>query len=554
MRDKRDFDGILRTLDGQAPSAYEQLAGDFDFSRYVLHSLRMISRRGEAPEALAVIHVPQLIAGFPAGLFSSPIRRIALEDFLARRLAVAIDRLTSGSPGGANRLRVARPGPLVVPRSSVIVAHDYVEARLTVRLPVREGRVDAERAGTLFFEDLPAVVNASLIYCYLEEDAVQSAVTAMEDSDAIRQSLSKRGFAAFVEAGNGLEVADDTATTMETPNGGPRRGFGIPHGVTLVIGDRHSGRAELLRSIALGIYNAPPGAAGRVVTVPDAVEIVAEPGRAVQRVDLAPFLRDGAGAGALLTTARADAAESQMASVVEALQAGAQTLIVDESRSTPDFLSLDSRLERLPWAAPRRYAALSERVRRFADDSRINWIVGADACAAQFVPVADLVLLIENGRVRDITREAKAAGIEPSRAEKTVPALGAEAVRWVCPSSINPAFGREDAYIHAPETQRLLFGQSIVDLSGIPQIVEANQTRTIGLLLYYLKLRYLDESRTISALLDLIEEDLSNEGLDALSREIRGDLARPRRFEIAAALNRLDGLRVTTGPAAAPQR
>ncbi len=552
MRDKRDFDDILRTLDGQPPSAYEQLAGDFDFSRYVLHSLRIVSKRVEAPEALVVIHVPQLIAGFPPGLFSSPIRRTALEDFLARRLSDAIDRLRSRGPGG-DRLRVSRPGPLVLPRSSVIVAHDYVEARLTARLPVRDGRVDAERAGVLFFEDLPEVVNASLIYCYLDEVAVRSAVTVMEDLDAMRLALPKRGFAAFIEAGGGLEIADDASATLETPNGGPRRGLGIPFGVTLIIGDRRSGRAELLRDIALGVYNAPPGA-GRAVTTPDAVEIVAEPGRAVQRVDLTPFVRNGAADGALLTTTAADAAESQMASVVEALQAGCRTLIVDESRSAPDFLSLDSRLESLPITATRRYAALSERVRRFADESRVTWIVGADACAAQFVPVADLILLLENGRVRDITREAKAVGIEPTRSEKTAPSLGAETPRWVCASSINPALGRDDAHIYAPEAHRLLFGQSVVDLRGVPQIVEVNQTRTIGLLLYYLKLHYLDESRTVTALLDALDEDLSSEGLDALTRDIRGDLARPRRFEIAAALNRLASLRVTTGEDASLRR
>jgi hypothetical protein len=45
--------------------------------------------------------------------------------------------------------------------------------------------------------------------------------------------------------------------------------------------------------------------------------------------------------------------------------------------------------------------------------------------------------------------------------------------------------------------------------------------------------------------MDLIDRDLGTEGLECLSRDLRGDLARPRRYEIAAALNRLDSMRVS---------
>jgi hypothetical protein len=45
-------------------------------------------------------------------------------------------------------------------------------------------------------------------------------------------------------------------------------------------------------------------------------------------------------------------------------------------------------------------------------------------------------------------------------------------------------------------------------------------------------------------LLDLVERDLSMEGIEQVTREVRGDLARPRRYEIAAALNRLPSLRI----------
>ena len=50
------------------------------------------------------------------------------------------------------------------------------------------------------------------------------------------------------------------------------------------------GRTELMRAVADGVYNRVPAAGQpRVITVADAVEVVAEPGRPVQRVDVRPF-------------------------------------------------------------------------------------------------------------------------------------------------------------------------------------------------------------------------------------------------------------------------
>ncbi len=548
MRDKKEFDIILRSIDGNVPVEYGRLAGDFDFTRYVLHSLRVLTTGGGAvADAVAVIHVPQLIAGFPPKLFETPIRRTALEDYLTRRLAAAIDRRFRDSAHAGTRapVSVARPGCMILPRSALIVSQDYVEARVMMRLPVRDGRIDAIRAGALFFEDLPAIVSDALIYCYIDESDLEFFIRRMEDDDAIRQSLSRRGLVAFIAAGGSFQIADDLAIEIETPNAGRVRGAGLPTGITLVIGDRHSGRPELMRMIADGVYNRVPSAENdRVITISDAVEIVSEPGRPVQRVDTNPFLRDSAADPAVLTCDRADALESQIASVVEALQAGSQTLIVDEAFSTPDFLAVDPRLAPLCPISHRRYAALSERARQFADEGRVSWVIGAEACASALIPSADFVLVIEKRTLRDATREAKALGLEAPRSFGSL--KWAEGARWIFPSSIDPACGREDARIEAEGVQCLRFGASVARLSGVTQLAEEHQTRTIGLLLYYAKLHYLDENRTVTELLDLLDEDIARDGLDSISREVHGDMARPRRFEIAAALNRLESLRVST--------
>lgn len=549
MRDKREFLAILKAIQGQPASEYARLIGDFDFTRFVVHVRRAPAPVEGAVQGLFVIHVPQLIAGFPAPLVATPIRRTALEDYLARRVCAAIDaRMALAGRGGPPALMIARPGPQILPRSSIIVAQDYVEARLTIRLPVRDGMADTSAAEQIFFNDLPAVVNDSLIFCYHDEAELNRFVDRMEDTDHVRQQLTRRGLVSFIGEGSrpdasrpAVELPAEGLVTMDVPNAHTLRGVGIPSGVTLIIGDPYSGRRELIAALAAGTYNHAAGD-GRemIVSISDIVRIDADPGRPVQRVDISPFLPESTGWKTTeFTTASATPAESQMAGTIEAVQVGAQALVFDESFSDPAFLAGDARLAGLRPDAPASFLSLARRARQFANDLRVSIIVGAYAHAEEFLPVADTVLLLENGRLSDVTRDARALNLTAGSTAglSALPPAG-ERTRWIVPSSIDAWLGADEAHIEATDIHHLAFGRYEIDLSAVSQLVDQGQTKAIGMLLYYAKLHFLDEIRTIAEIMDQLDSDLGSEGLDALSRDLRGDLARPRRYEIAAARDR----------------
>ncbi len=548
MRDKKEFLALLKSLQGQPPRSLQTLFGEFDFTRFVLQLRRDAATDSESGNLLLVLHVPQLIAGFPSSLFNTPIRRTALEDLLARKIAAVIDAVAQ-----EDQINIARPGPQILPRSSVIVAQDFLEARLHCRIPIVNGGVDARSADALFFHHLPAIVNEAMIYCYHDPKELLQFIWSMEDSDAIRQSLSKRGLVGFVGGGallpgtsNALSVDDATAIQIEAPNAKALRGMGIPAGVTVIVGDPFSGRRELIRALAAGIYNHEPSSGrSHVITVSDAVAVESEPGRPVQRADISAFLADRPGHCTTdFSTPHATAVESQMASVAEAVEAGSRVLIFDEDTSTPAFLSADVGMLSNGGESPR-LMPLASRARQIADQWRVSVIVGACACAADFVGVADAVWMIEDGRLRDITADAKKKLGSPAPALplSPLPAAGGSP-RLIIPSSIDPSLGQEDALIQAHGTGGLTFGRSRIRLHAVPQLAEESQVEAIGLLLYYVKLHYLDEARPLTDLLDELDKDLASEGLDSITRDMRGDLARARRFEIAAALNRLSTLRV----------
>ncbi|WP_332696144.1 hypothetical protein [Halalkalibacter lacteus] len=78
------------------------------------------------------------------------------------------------------------------------------------------------------------------------------------------------------------------------------------------------------------------------------------------------------------------------------------------------------------------------------------------------------------------------------------------------------------------------------------KVVDDSQTRMIAEILLYLERNnILLEKRTVDQLLNEMEEKIEEVGLQFVSirKGHPGELARPRRFELVAALNRLRSLR-----------
>jgi hypothetical protein len=91
----------------------------------------------------------------------------------------------------------------------------------------------------------------------------------------------------------------------------------------------------------------------------------------------------------------------------------------------------------------------------------------------------------------------------------------------------------------------VVFGSEEIDLSLVEQLVDRSQTRAIAVILVkLLRSRLLDGQRSMRELMEALDEELASGGLEALTGTQFGDRALPRRYEIAAAINRLRGLRV----------
>lgn len=564
MKDKKDFFTTLREIDGQHLSETVRLAGDYDFSRYILKCYAS-DHEGSYETGTFAVRVPQDIAGFPLELFQSPVRRTALEDYLTRRAAATVRSLAhrEGGVGVPARLLVVEPSQAILPRSSVIATDEYTELRLQVRWPVHAGRLCSAPAESLFYDDLREVVNRALIYPNLCEAEVDMFVEAMETAHAVRLRLPELGAVAFVAEGStawegeapsnlraspALRIDPALRSRVEVDETRALEGLMVPVGLTLVLGSRASGRVAFLRSLADGVYNHVPGdGRERIVTVPDAVYVRALARRSIQRVDVSAFLpgaHDGCSSAAY-STDRADSCMAQAASIMEAIEAGARVLIMDESDSCSELLGADARLRAALGEQALAGYSLADWARFLCHEMGLSLVIGGQSAVSPMIASADRILAFDGTTVRDVTEACKKA-FKSDAPPRTLPSREAfmSLNREVLPCSIDPSDGRFDVRIRAAAKDVLEFGGDRLNLSDLVQLSDVCQTRAIGLIFDYMHRRYLDRSRGVSELLDLVDRDLSGEGLETLSRDLRGDLARPRRYEIAMALNRLPSLRI----------
>jgi len=563
MRDADGLRALLRRIDGRGYKAYKDLKGGYALAGFELHVDHVQGDPFAAPSRLRA-DVPAETAGLPAWALASPAGRTATADFLTRAFARACAGGARRGSGKSGLLEIEAPRQEVLERTSVLLHDGAVEARFRAGLPARGRTVLGHQAEALLLEDVPHAVEAALRFAALDADALRRHVEAVEDQHALRAELARHGLVAFVGDGarlprrsgvdprpmRGDVVAfrspDSLAVEMDLPHAGRVRGLGVREGVTLIVGGGYHGKSTLLNAIELGVYDHPPGDGRELVaTRAGAVKIRAEDGRRVEKVDISgfidnlPFGRDTRA----FSSEDASGSTSQAANILEALEAGAGVLLMDEDTSATNFMIRDHRMQALVAKDKEPITPFLDRVRRLHEERGVSTVLVVGG-AGDYFDVADTVVQMDAYEPRDVTARAKEIAAEFGglrRREEDGPfRVGDRRPRG---GSLDPARGRRDENIAVKDLRSILFGRTRLDLSAVEQLVEPAQTRAIGRALLWLRPR-LDGATTLAEALDALDEAIAHEGLDALARNRDGELARPRRFEIAAALNRLRTLAV----------
>ena len=289
-----------------------------------------------------------------------------------------------------------------------------------------------------------------------------------------------------------------------------------------------------------------------VVSDPGLVKIRAEDGRRVERVDIRGFIRDlpGGRETSAFSSDDASGSTSQAASIVEALEAGASGLLLDEDTSASNFMVRDGRMQALVHREHEPITPFLDRVRELYEERGVSTVLVMGG-SGDYFDVADSVLLMRDYRAFDATADARRVARElPSTRQREAPApFPAPVDRIPQAASFDASRGRRPVKIDAPALDAIRFGREDLDLRGLEQIVDRSQTRAVGHAIHLAAQRWMDGERTLAELLDALEARLEDEGLDGLDPfhrpgEHPGHYARPRRYEVVGAINRLRTLRV----------
>ena len=566
MQTSSDLKQILNRIDRRGYPAYKDTRGAYQFPGYVLSIDHVQGDPFAAPSRLSV-HVDGRQAGFPERLYRLPCQRIALQDALTRRfgeLAARASHQAKGS-GHSGLVSTSRCGQEVLERTACALDPETggVTLRLEVGFPANGRTINARELEKILFDLLPRCVESSLFCRNLDGRRLQAAADLAEDQQAIRDLLPQLGLCAFVADGSILpresgvsplpmrggvpfQSPPELAVTLELPHRGAVTGMGIRRGITLIVGGGYHGKSTLLKALELGVYNHIAGD-GReyVITDDTAVKVRAEDGRSIRDTDISLFINNLPNGKDTVhfTTEDASGSTSQAAGVVEAMEAGASLLLMDEDTSATNFMIRDELMQRVIHRDMEPITPFLDRVGELYRHHGVSTILVAGSSGAYF-HAADCVIQMDRYVPRDITDLAK-------REAQAFPAGGGD-----LPPAPAPAFHRcprpspelrgDRVKLKSLGRDGVSVGRETIDLRYVEQLADAEQSAALGWCMVCAQRHLLDGRRTLVQIVDALESLLGRQGLESLCEGTPGVpfLARPRRQELFACFNRWRSLRL----------
>ncbi|TFB13164.1 ATPase [Filobacillus milosensis] len=557
----------LQQIDRKSYKGYKSIQGKYQFQNYELHVDYVQGDPFAAPSKIRLV-IPKRFQAIEAEWLKTLRRQTYVEDHMARRVHQAIlkEKTNIGGSGKSGMVAIDAPDQAILKRSAVSITSDKVTVCLSVGLPANGRRINGKEAQKLFFNALPSILNHS-IFALNEKDLTE--VTHLADQhDAIREKMKEENWIAFISNDSILprksgisskplqgavpfKSPKENEVSFDIPHRkAPISGMAIKKGITLIVGGGFHGKSTILEALEQGVYEHIAGD-GReyVLTDPSAVKIRAEDGRSISKVNISPFINDlpnGADTHTF-STENASGSTSQAANVMEALEAGASTLLIDEDTSATNFMIRDERMQQLVVKDKEPITPFVQKVKQLRDELDVSTVLVMGG-SGDYFDIADQVIMMDQYVPVNVTEKARQIANEnPVEWPEAAQTFGKWTDRQVVRDSIKKKLGHK-AKVQAKGKHTIMLGREAIDLSLVEQIVDVSQTRMVANMLKYMAMHApVKQDLTVPEWLDYFEEEVNKKGLSFTQKnqeEHPGDLAMPRRFELAAAINRLRQIKI----------
>lgn len=558
---------LLKQLDNKGYKAYKDLQGHYTFNDYDLYIDYVQGDPFASPSKIRIV-VPDEKRSIHPDWLRTKVRKTAAEDAFARIVSRTIEReqyKIKGS-GKSGLIFFDKPGQEVLERTAVQMTKSSITICLSIGLPANGRRINGKEAEKLFAAKLPSIIQNSIFS--ISNNAIDEAIRLADQQAAIRKEMAAHNWIAFI-ANDSILPRESGVSDLPLKNAIPFRSpkeaevsIAIPHqkerlsgmaikkGITLIVGGGYHGKSTVLKAIERGVYFHTKGD-GRefVLTDPDAVKIRAEDGRQVTGVNIKPFINNlpNQQDTAFFSTKNASGSTSQATNVMEALETGATTLLIDEDTSATNFMIRDYRMQQLVSQDKEPITPFIDRIKQMSKQLDVSTILVMGGSGDYFAE-ADSVMMMDEYVPYDVTNKA-ASIMEKHPIERTAPTepdFPRVKSRLLEQRSLQVHKGNR-VKVQAKGLHQIMMGKTEISFQYTEQLVDASQTRMIAEIIQYLDRTNGLKNKTLGEILNAIEDQLDQSGLASFTtfkNQHPGDLARPRRHEIAAVLSRMRTLSI----------
>ena len=558
MKNKEDLKKELIKIDHKSYGMYKTLGNSYSFGNYILHIDHVQGDPFASPSRLR-FEVKKERHGFPEEYYKEKHRRFALEDQVLRRFLYQLRQIDKGfmGSGKSGRITTCPANQTVQERIAVIFSKEQMELRFEMGFPARGRTIMAKEMQKLVFEILPQLAENTLFYRNWDtknKEHLKQAIFLADDQKALREELKKRNLTAFVADGAVLpresgisdrpmrgavpfSSPESMKIELELPHKGRIAGMGIPEGITVIVGGGYHGKSTLLKALEQGVYDHIAGD-GREYVVADnsGVKIRAEDGRSVLHTDISLFINHlPAGQDTTdFSSENASGSTSQAANLIEAVEAGAKLLLLDEDTSATNFMIRDKVMARLVSDEKEPITTLLRHIRGIYKELGISFVIVVGS-SGDYLSVADQVLQMDHYKVKDVTQEAKAiceeCNIAGAYAETKIKMP-------IFSRKLNPVkAGRRK--IKSMGTDTVLIDREAIDVRYLEQISESGQTTALAYMMEWI-LDNVKSQEELSHLAERIYNMIEKRGMEAVipANYSAGHPVLPRKQELYACLSR----------------
>ena len=580
MKNSEELRQQLRSINRKSYPAYKGLKGLYHFGNYIL-SIDHVQGDPFASPSHVSIQISHRDAGFPVEYYKDTLTGTTLCDYLTRQFEKQVSQYSFRAKGSGKSglLTVSHCGQEILSRTACEITEKGITARFFVGFPANGRTINATELEKILFDFLPVCIQKSFFYSSLNAKELQNYIELAEDQEFIRQTLPAKNLCAFIADGSILPresgissrpmkasipftSPDSLRISINLPHTGKITGMGIPKGITLIVGGGYHGKSTLLNALELGVYNHIPGD-GReyVITDATAVKLRSEDGRFIKDVDISMFINDlpNKKDTRCFSTLDASGSTSQAAGIVESMEAGSHLFLLDEDTSATNFMVRDAFMQQVIQREKEPITPFLERAEDLYKKAGISTILVAGSSGA-FFHIADTIIQMDNYVPKDIT-----ASVKKLCSQYPLPAVSVTDFQLPHSHRImsrpaesskrlihNSRGNHSDSGAAKPErlktrisgTDGFSLGRQEIDLRYTEQLIDAEQTAALGLLLKYAVEHLADGRRTLPEIVQFLWKNLSLHGLSFFTenQKISCGYATPRIQEIYACLNRYRGL------------